>query len=435
MSNTDILIIGAGAAGLMAARTLAKAGKKVIVLEARDRCGGRIHTLNHQSFFGNAELGAEFVHGDLPVTLDILKQAGIPYYSASAEMWRYKNGHLNNEGFFTQDWELLIKRLNKLEEDINIDKFLQKEFSGDKYQELRDSVWKFASGYDTADPHKASAFALRKEWQSEDTDAQHRIKGGYGAMIKYLEEECKKYGGFIYLNTVVKEIHWQPGNVKVATAEGTFYEARQVLIALPLGVLQEVEAEKGTVVFYPPVPEQSKAIQSMGFGAVIKILLEFDELFWEDKFAEELAGRSLKNMGYLFSDEEIPTWWTQTPQHSPVLTGWIGGSAAANKKHTPDEEILKQSLQSLGKIFNRKFDELKDKLLAFKIVNWTAEPFTCGSYAYDTIASPVSRKALNTPVNDTLFFAGDYLYEGPIMGTVEAALTSGKEMAEKMIKA
>src|ERR1700676_840803 len=99
MNNTDILIIGAGAAGLMAASTLAKAGKKVIVLEARDRCGGRIHTLNHQSFFKNAELGAEFVHGDLPVTLDLLKQAGIPYYSANAEMWRYKNGHFDNEGF------------------------------------------------------------------------------------------------------------------------------------------------------------------------------------------------------------------------------------------------------------------------------------------------------------------------------------------------
>jgi monoamine oxidase len=434
MNNTDILIIGAGAAGLMAARTLAKAGKKVIVLEARDRYGGRIHTLNHQSFLNNAELGAEFVHGDLPVTLGLLKEAGISYHSINTEMWRYKNGHLNNESFFIHGWDLVIERLNKLEQDISIDKFLKKQFPGDKYWELRDSVWKFVSGYDTGDPLKASAFALRKEWQSEDTDAQYRIKGGYGAMIKYLEEECKKYGGLIYLNSVVKEIHWQSGNVKVVTVKGSFYEARQVLIALPLGVLQTANAEKGAVVFHPPVAEQSKAIQAMGFGAVIKILLEFDSLFWEDKFAEELAGKSLKNMGYLFSDEEIPTWWTQAPKLSAVLTGWIGGPDAAKKQNTTDEEILKESLQSLGNIFNRNPGELKDKLLAYKIVNWTAEPFTHGSYAYDTIASPVSRKVLNTPVSDTLFFAGDYLYEGPIMGTVEAALTSGKEMAEKMIK-
>jgi monoamine oxidase len=117
------------------------------------------------------------------------------------------------------------------------------------------------------------------------------------------------------------------------------------------------------------------------------------------------------------------------------LTGWIGGPGAAKKQNTTDEEILKESLQSLGNIFNRNPGELKDKLLAYKIVNWTAEPFTCGSYAYDTIASPVSRKVLNTPISDTLFFAGDYLYDGPIMGTVEAALTSGKEVAKKMIKA
>jgi monoamine oxidase len=350
-------------------------------------------------------------------------------------MWRYKNGHLNNESFFVNGWDLVIECLNKLKQDISIDEFLKRHFPGDDYSELRDSVCNFVSGYDTGDPLKASSFALRKEWESEDIDATYRIKGGYGAMIKYLGDECEKSGGLICLNSVVKEIHWQSGNVKVVTIKGSFYEARQVLIALPLGVLQTANAENGAVVFHPPVTEQNKAIQAMGFGAVIKILLEFDSLFWEDKFAEELAGKSLKNMGYLFSDEEIPTWWTQAPQHSPVLTGWIGGPAAANKTHTPDEEILKQSLQSLGKIFNRKPDELKDKLLVFKIVNWTAEPFTCGSYAYDTIASPVSRKVLNTPVSDTLFFAGDYLYEGPIMGTVEAALTSGKEMAEKMIKA
>src|ERR1700733_8201521 len=118
MNDSDILIIGAGAAGLMAAHTLAKVGKKVIVLEARDRCGGRIHTLNHQSFFKNAELGAEFIHGDLPVTLGLLKEAGIKYHSANTEMWRYHDGRLNNESFFIEGWDLVIEHLNKLEQDI-----------------------------------------------------------------------------------------------------------------------------------------------------------------------------------------------------------------------------------------------------------------------------------------------------------------------------
>jgi len=433
MNYTDILIIGAGATGLMAARTLANAGKKVIVLEARERCGGRIHTLNSELLFKNAELGAEFIHGDLPVTLNLLKQAGISYYSASAAMWQYKDGKFKQESEQIEGWDLLIKALKKLEQDISIDNFSQKYFQDDKYKELRNFVRKFVSGYDTADPRSASAFALMKEWENEDAGAQHRIIGGYQVMIKYLEDELINNNGHIYLNSVAKDISLKQGDVEVKTGNGEIYSAKQILIALPLGVLQQGENKKGALTFTPPIPEHSKALKAMGFGAVIKVLLEFDDLFWEDEATHALAGKSLKNMGYLLSDEEIPTWWTQFPQHSPVFTGWIGGPAAAEKKDVPDEEILKQSLESLSNIFSRKTEELKEKLLSYKIMNWTAEPFTRGSYAYDTVAAPESRKVLNTPIENTLFFAGEYLYEGIAMGTVEAALTSGEEIAKRMI--
>jgi len=173
----------------MAAQKLAKAGKKVIVLEARDRCGGRIHTIDKESFFKQAELGAEFIHGDLPATLNLLKEAGITYYPATAEMWRYQNGLLTRESFFADDWHLLLGRLNALNKDISIEAFIEKQFRGKKYDTLKNTVRKFVSGYDTADPHKVSAFALRKEWQGGDSDMQYRISGGYGVVIKYLEKE------------------------------------------------------------------------------------------------------------------------------------------------------------------------------------------------------------------------------------------------------
>ena len=432
--NEKILIIGAGATGLMAAHILTKAGKQVVVLEARERLGGRIHTINTQASLMPAELGAEFIHGDLPVTLGLLKEAGISLLSADAEMWLYENGRFSNEGFFTEDWGLLMEKLGKLKIDTDIYSFLEKEFPGNKYRSLREAVWKFVSGYDTADPRQASAFSLRTEWENEDSGDQHRIEGGYGALINYLEQEIKKAGGIVYLNSIVKEIHWQPGKVKVITSEGITYEAEKLLIALPLGVLQADKNEKAAVVFSPPITEQNDAIKSMGFGSVIKILLEFDDLFWTDEIAEKRAGGSLKNMGFLLSDEEIPTWWSQAPQNSPVLTGWIGGPAASDKKDSSDDEILEQSLQSLANIFNREVEDLKNKLVSFYIVNWTTEPFTLGSYAYDTVEAPTSRKVLNYPVDNTLFFAGEYLYEGPAMGTVEAALISGKEAAEKIIK-
>jgi monoamine oxidase len=433
MKKADVLVIGAGAAGLMAARTLANAGKKIIVLEARNRCGGRIHTIKNEHFFKHAELGAEFVHGDLPVTLNLLNEASIKYHSAVAEMWHYKNGKFDKEGEFIPRWDELIKCMEAMQEDTAIDNFLESNFAGDKNEDLRKAVRQFVSGYDTGDPKNASVFALRKEWQSEDSGAQHRIEGGYCAMINYLAAECKSNGGFIYLNSPVAAVEWQNNLVKAITDDGAIYEARQILIALPLGVLQIPEKESGAMKFAPPIAAQTNALKAMGFGAVIKILLEFDERFWENVDAEKLAGESLKNMGYFFSEEEIPTWWTQVPQHTAVLTGWLGGPPAAEKCNMHEDELLALSLQSLANIFKLDAAMLKGKLLACNIVNWTAEPFTRGSYAYDTVAAPASRKILNQSVDNTIFFAGEYLYDGTAMGTVEAALTNGEEVAKKII--
>ena len=120
------------------------------------------------------------------------------------------------------------------------------------------------------------------------------------------------------------------------------------------------------------------------------------------------------------------------PHHSPVLTGWLGGLAAEAKKDLTNAEILQLSLLSVGNIFKRSIEELNHQLLAFHVVNWTTDPFALGSYAYDMVESHSGRKILNEPIENTIFFAGEYLYEGPAMGTVEAALISGKEAAEKI---
>ena len=431
--NADILIIGAGAAGLMAARELADKGKKVIVLEAQDRIGGRIHTIYENAALKPIELGAEFVHGDLPVTLGLLHEAGIKYNSASASMWRYDEGKFTTNESFIEHWDLFIDKLNKLEQDINIDDFIESEFPGNKYRELRESVRQYVSGYDTANPKKASSFALRNEWQNEDESAQHRVEGGYGKLMNYLANECKANEGQIKLNTIVKEIYWEPGKISAITVDGMAYHSEKVIVTIPLGILQAKAGENGIITFHPPVKEQQEAIEQMGFGAVIKILIEFNEAFWENEQTEGVAkGESLENMGYLFSQEEIPTWWTQFPERSAIFTGWIGGPDAWAKKDTPDDEILKQALQSIANIFKVGVNELQSRIRSWHVVNWTAQPFIRGSYAYDTVNAPTARKILNTPVNDTLFFAGEYLYEGPAMGTVEAALTSGKNVAERI---
>ena len=138
-------------------------------------------------------------------------------------------------------------------------------------------------------------------------------------------------------------------------------------------------------------------------------------------------------MGFLFSDEKIPTYWTQSPLRSPLLTGWLGGPPAYAQKDASAGAVLQMALGSLANIFGRTQEELHGRLVAWQVANWTAEPFTRGSYAYDKVESPAARKILLQPVDGTLYFAGEYLYDGPAMGTVEAALTSGRDSAMKLL--
>src|SRR6478736_4492194 len=101
----NIIIIGAGAAGLMAARTLSKKGKSVNVIEARDRIGGRIHTINGEGFSQPVETGAEFMHGELPITMKLMKEAGVSYRKGGGKMWSLEKGHLEEVGSFDDNWE------------------------------------------------------------------------------------------------------------------------------------------------------------------------------------------------------------------------------------------------------------------------------------------------------------------------------------------
>lgn len=434
MNSTDVIIIGSGAAGLMAAYTLVKAGKAVTVLEARNRMGGRIHTISNGSFSADTELGAEFIHGNLPLTLNLLKEAGITKSRVGFEMWQHHNGTFNQSNEFVEGWDAFLEKLNRLEHDMPIQDFLSQNFAGEAYTKMRTQIANYVAGYDTADVCDAGAFALRNEWNHEDEDAQYRITGGYLALINYLADACTKAGYTTLLNNAATQIHLENDAVTVHTANGLTYKAKQVIVALPLGVLQASKNTEGAIQFFPPLHEYEAAINNIGFGSVIKILLEFDTVFWESDAITKLAGANLSAMGFLFADEEIPTFWTQAPAHSPLLTGWLGGPPAYKQKDMQPEAIMQMALNALSNIFKMETNVLRDKLIAWEVANWTAEPYTRGSYAYDKVKSPKTRNILLQPVKNAIYFAGEYLYDGPAIGTVEAALTSGKNAAEMVLK-
>jgi monoamine oxidase len=430
----DVIIIGAGAAGLMAAKLLTDAGLKVCVLEARDRPGGRIHTIYDAAFEPPAEAGPEFIHGNLEVTLNLLKEAGIEYREMSGDMWQVNNGKWSKELTFSEDEQLLMTKLKELKDNISIAEFFDRYFANDKFAPLRNSMTGYIEGYYAGDIHRTSALAFYNEWMSED-EQQYRPVGGYGKMIKYLGDKSVEGGALIQLSTVVKEIRWLKEQVEVLDETHHSYVARKLIVTVPLGVWLAGKNEKGALSFTPALTEKQEAAKQMGFGSAIKILLNFKDAFWEKISPNVDTKVDLKNAGFIISDAPIPTWWTQLPEKSTLLTGWLAGPKALQLKDTDDKAILHMALDSLTMLLNIKEDELKGKLQTWHVFNWVADPFTRGAYAFSTVGTKEARKILIAPVEDTLFFAGEAFYEGHEMGTVEAALTSGVRACKEVLAA
>ena len=430
MQPSGVIVIGGGAAGLMAAYTLSKAGIPVTLLEARDRLGGRIHTIQGSGFAQPVEAGAEFVHGHLPLTLQLLKEAGTGREETGGGIWRAQDGRLTREDDFIEQSGLLTKHLDELREDITIADFLDRFFSAPQHEKLRNSIRGFAEGYDAADIHRASAFALREEWAGEDD--QYRPAGGYGSMIGFLEKCCRRQGCTIALSSVVEKVAWQPGQVRVCTNDGQLYTAARLLATLPLSLLQLAPPAPGAVRFSPELPEKRAAARRMGMGHVIKILLEFKEAFWKET-VKRSTGADLSKAAWIFSSEQVPTWWTQYPHSSNLLTGWLAGPNAAARAGMKDQAILQLATGSLANIFSLPVAAVQSALVHAEVFNWSADLFSQGAYAYNTVETLEARKTILQPEADTLYFAGEALYEGPEMGTVEGALSSGKKVAERLL--
>ena len=424
MSHTDILVIGAGAAGLMAARTLLRAGRTVRLLEGRDRTGGRIHTLADPRFPRPLEAGAEFIHGTLPHTIGLLDGYGLSREPLRGAYWISRDGGMHPSEEFIDGADVLEKALRDLPHDMPLREFLDTYLYAPEHRRLRTDVERFAEGYDAADPARAGTLAFREEWLSSDPQEQFRPAAGYTALTDAMTQECRNLGADVRLRAVAKTVRWKPGHVEVHTADGEAYTAARLLVTVPLGVWQAEPEDEAFIAYEPALPQKTAAARLMGFGHVYKITLVFDDAFWNHTAQPGLDG----NLGFLFADGHIPTWWTRDTGDVPMLTGWLGGPAAARLSGAGDETLLEYALATLGGIF-RTGAGLPSRLAAYHVSRWGTDPFSLGAYSYAVVGGDDYKAVLARPVENTLYFAGEALADG---GTVEAALDSGLRAAREM---
>ena len=428
MRKWDVIIIGAGASGLMAARELSVTGYDVLVLEARNRIGGRINTFKDKKFTQSTEGGAEFIHGKQELTLQLLKTYKLRHQPARGRIVQTRFGEMETEkDLVPENHRLLSRKLKSLKRDVTMKQFLDKHFIGKPYASLRQAVRGFVEGYESANLDDFSAYMFREEWDAAEDWKQFRVVNGYGALMNAIVTDCKKHGCEIKVSSVVTHITWKKHDVIIQCTNGRQYHARQVIVAVPLGVLK-----KKAIRFSPGLPAKMKAMQQLGYGDVIKIVMQFKSPFWLVEKVQERVGEKLDKLFFLFTNEQVPTWWTQQPAENGLLTGWLSGPKAATLCTQSNREILHVALTSLAAFFKTDVKSLRTLLKAWKIFNWSDDPFTCGSYAYATVNAAKYRSTAGKAEKDTLFFAGEYLHHEP--GTVEAALKRGMEIAHAILK-
>src|ERR1700680_3646728 len=210
MHRYDIGIAGAGISGLKAGIELQSAGHPVSIFESRSRTGGRIESLQVAGLI--VETGPEFIHGKLKETIGLLKKYKIPFDQTGGKMYDARDGRVRLTYEMAEGWDQLLDKMKSLEEDLPFQEFLEKNFPGNRFIELKKSAVRFAEGFDLADVQTASTQALILEWE-HDESKQFRIPSGYGTLIRALENEFKTLGGKIYLSHPVETVDWNSNKI------------------------------------------------------------------------------------------------------------------------------------------------------------------------------------------------------------------------------
>jgi monoamine oxidase len=439
--DRSVIVVGAGIAGLAAAWKLAVSGCSVSVLEARDRIGGRIYTVHDSKLDVPIELGAEFVHGRAAEVLDPLEDAEQKITEVEGESWCAFHHKLQPCDFSSQIDSVLGKMDDSLPDESFLS-FLSRNFPGPESEDMRQRALGYVTGFNAADPELVGVHWLVQGMRAEEKIEGYRsfrAKNGYHKLIEIFQKRMASANVSLHTGVIVHTVTWKTGHTEIAAGSGngvqTFHVPR-VLVTLPLAVMKAPPGEQGAVRFIPPLPgEKMEAQEKLEMGKVIRITLRFRERFWSDIAPPGQRNFKLSELGFLFSDNDwFPTWWTAMPQELPIITGWAPFRSAERLSRQTREFVMQKSLITLSGLLGCDPGKLQDLLDEAYFHDWQSDPFSRGAYSYGKVGSKGAQQALASPIENTLFFAGEATDVTGNNGTVHGAIASGYRAAEEILQ-
>ena len=405
LSSYDIIIIGAGAAGLGAARVLENSGLSVLVLEARDRIGGRAHTLLLPGDI-TFDLGCEWLHsGDVNSFTPIARQLGFtvdknrpPWREQSVDKafpQRERDDFIAALDAFYERAELAAENENDSAASLYLE-------PGNRWNPMIDAISTYINGceLDQVSVHDMDEY--------EDTEINWRIRRGYGALIAAYGAPCP-----VALNTQVTLIDHSGARIRIETSRGTL-EANKVIVTAPTDLLAREEIK-----FFPPLPGKVEAAAGLPLGLADKVMLAFSE---PDALPidSNLRGATMRTASGAYH---------LRPFGQPCIAGFFGGIFAQQLEDAGDGAIAAQAINEivalLGSDFRRKLKPLGES-------RWAHDPFARGSYSHALPGHAGDRAILAAPVDGRIFFAGEATSPN-FFSTAHGARDSGERAAGEVV--
>lgn len=418
----DVIVLGAGVAGLAAGHALLDDDLDVVLLEARERLGGRAHTDRQFAGFP-VEFGAEFIHGERAATWGWVDRLGLAtaHWTKLDDSWvRLADGRrltmrqarkLSPEIEATRSWNLPVSDLppRPLE---SFGAYLQRVGFGLQHLDYVRRAYANAEGESmrfldaTASVEGLSALQL-------DGEEDYRILEGYGAVV-----EALGVGLEIHTQSVVAQVKWGDGGVVVTTQDGHVYRGRSAVVTLPVGVLQA-----GGVQFQPPLPaDKTGALAGLGMGPVAKFVY---------RFAEQLTPDEIHA---IYAAGNPPMWWSpsavQPETEAVVWSALVSGDGMVELLQDGEEAALERALEALRLEVGRP----GLRPLEARVVDWYADPFARGGYSHVRPGHHGARERLAEPT-PPLYWAGEATATEDRAATVHGAILSGERAAVEVRRA